>query len=122
MQRVLVIDDDPTVTSVLRRGLAYEGYARHRLLEQRSIASEREPDHSFDELLNPEQQRDHRKGDLRLVFHVGQRCDTNRGQRRAGDEAGGCGEAHGEQEFRVASDSACWGDRRKTFARVLNGC
>lgn len=27
MQRVLVIDDDPTVTSVLRRGLAYEGYA-----------------------------------------------------------------------------------------------
>ena len=27
MQRVLVIDDDPTVTSVLKRGLAYEGFA-----------------------------------------------------------------------------------------------
>ena len=27
MQRILVIDDDPTVTSVLKRGLSYEGYA-----------------------------------------------------------------------------------------------
>ena len=27
MQRVLVIDDDPTVRSVLKRGLAYEGFA-----------------------------------------------------------------------------------------------
>lgn len=27
MQRILVIDDDPAVTSLLRRGLAYEGYA-----------------------------------------------------------------------------------------------
>lgn len=27
MQRILVIDDDPSVTSVLKRGLAYEGYA-----------------------------------------------------------------------------------------------
>lgn len=26
MPRILVIDDDPTVTSVLKRGLAYEGY------------------------------------------------------------------------------------------------
>ena len=26
MHRILVIDDDPTVTSVLKRGLAYEGY------------------------------------------------------------------------------------------------
>lgn len=26
MQRILVIDDDPNVTSVLKRGLAYEGY------------------------------------------------------------------------------------------------
>ena len=26
MQRILVIDDDPTVTSVLRRGLAFEGF------------------------------------------------------------------------------------------------
>lgn len=26
MQRILVIDDDPTVTSVVKRGLAYEGY------------------------------------------------------------------------------------------------
>ena len=27
MQRILVIDDDATVTSVLKRGLACEGYA-----------------------------------------------------------------------------------------------
>ena len=27
MHRILVIDDDPTVTSVLKRGLAFEGYA-----------------------------------------------------------------------------------------------
>ena len=27
MHRILVIDDDPTVTSVLKRGLAYEGFA-----------------------------------------------------------------------------------------------
>ena len=27
MQRILVIDDDPAVTSTLKRGLAYEGYA-----------------------------------------------------------------------------------------------
>lgn len=27
MQRILVVDDDATVTSVLKRGLAYEGYA-----------------------------------------------------------------------------------------------
>ena len=27
MQRILVIDDDPAVTSVLKRGLAYEGYS-----------------------------------------------------------------------------------------------
>lgn len=26
MQRILVVDDDPTVTNVLRRGLSYEGY------------------------------------------------------------------------------------------------
>ena len=26
MQRILVIDDDPTVTAVLKRGLSYEGY------------------------------------------------------------------------------------------------
>ena len=26
MQRILVIDDDPTVTNVVRRGLSYEGY------------------------------------------------------------------------------------------------
>ena len=27
MHRILVVDDDPTVTSVLKRGLAFEGYA-----------------------------------------------------------------------------------------------
>lgn len=26
MQRILVVDDDPIVTNVLRRGLSYEGY------------------------------------------------------------------------------------------------
>jgi CheY-like chemotaxis protein len=26
MQRILVVDDDPSVTSVLKRGLSYEGY------------------------------------------------------------------------------------------------
>jgi DNA-binding response OmpR family regulator len=27
MQRILVIDDDPAITSVLKRGLSYEGFA-----------------------------------------------------------------------------------------------
>ena len=27
MQRILVIDDDPAVTSLLKRGLSYEGFA-----------------------------------------------------------------------------------------------
>ena len=27
MERILVIDDDPSVTSVLKRGLVYDGYA-----------------------------------------------------------------------------------------------
>src|SRR6266508_6551012 len=27
MQRILVIDDDPAITSLLKRGLSYEGYA-----------------------------------------------------------------------------------------------
>jgi two-component system response regulator MprA len=27
MQRILVVDDDPSVTSLLKRGLAYEGFA-----------------------------------------------------------------------------------------------
>jgi DNA-binding response OmpR family regulator len=27
MQRILTIDDDPAVTSLLKRGLSYEGYA-----------------------------------------------------------------------------------------------
>lgn len=27
MQRILVVDDDPSVTSVLKRGLSYEGFS-----------------------------------------------------------------------------------------------
>jgi DNA-binding response OmpR family regulator len=27
MQRILVVDDDPAVTSLLKRGLSYEGFA-----------------------------------------------------------------------------------------------
>ena len=27
MQRILVIDDDPAITSLLKRSLSYEGYA-----------------------------------------------------------------------------------------------
>ncbi len=47
MQRILVIDDDPAVTSLLKRGLSYEGFAvetapsEHQGLE---YARERPPD------------------------------------------------------------------------------
>lgn len=47
MQRILVIDDDPGVTSVLRRGLAYEGYTVDIAgtgEEGLGIARERPPD------------------------------------------------------------------------------
>jgi two-component system response regulator MprA len=47
MQRILVVDDDPAVTSVLRRGLAYEGYAVQTAAsgeEALTAARERYPD------------------------------------------------------------------------------
>jgi DNA-binding response OmpR family regulator len=47
VQRVLVIDDDPSVTSVLKRGLAYEGFAVDTAAsgtEGLAVARERPPD------------------------------------------------------------------------------
>jgi DNA-binding response OmpR family regulator len=47
MERILVIDDDPAVTSVLKRGLAYEGFAvvvASSGMEGLSIARDRPPD------------------------------------------------------------------------------
>jgi DNA-binding response OmpR family regulator len=47
MQRILVIDDDPAVTSVLKRGLSYEGFivdAASSGFEGLAIARERPPD------------------------------------------------------------------------------
>lgn len=47
MERVLVIDDDPAVTSLLKRGLAYEGYAVDTAgsgEEGLALARERYPD------------------------------------------------------------------------------
>lgn len=47
MQRILVIDDDPAVTSVLKRGLSYEGFAVDTAshgAEGLTLARERPPD------------------------------------------------------------------------------
>lgn len=47
MQRILIIDDDPAVTSVLKRGLSYEGFAADVASsgsEGLTIARERPPD------------------------------------------------------------------------------
>ena len=47
MQRILVIDDDPAVTSVLKRGLSYEGFAVDTAAsgsEGLAIARDRPPD------------------------------------------------------------------------------
>ena len=47
MQRILVIDDDPAVTSVLKRGLSYEGFvvdAASSGVEGLAIAREHPPD------------------------------------------------------------------------------
>ncbi|MDE3077669.1 MAG: response regulator, partial [Chloroflexota bacterium] len=46
-QRTLVVDDDPAVTSVLRRGLSYEGFAVDTAssgAEALNLARERPPD------------------------------------------------------------------------------
>lgn len=47
MQRILVVDDDPAVTSLLKRGLSYEGFAVETAptgMEGLGIARERYPD------------------------------------------------------------------------------
>ncbi|MHB1134288.1 MAG: response regulator transcription factor [Chloroflexota bacterium] len=47
MQRVLVVDDDPSVTSVLKRGLSYEGFTVDTAAsgsEGLAVARERPPD------------------------------------------------------------------------------
>ena len=47
MQRILVVDDDPSVTSVLKRGLSYEGFAvdiASSGVEGLAIAREHAPD------------------------------------------------------------------------------
>jgi DNA-binding response OmpR family regulator len=47
MQRILVVDDDPAVTSLLKRGLVYEGYTVETAAsgeEGLAIARERPPD------------------------------------------------------------------------------
>lgn len=47
MQRILVIDDDPAITSVLKRGLAYEGFVVDTAssgVEGLAVARERPPD------------------------------------------------------------------------------
>lgn len=47
MQRILVVDDDPSVTSVLKRGLAYEGFAVDTAAsgeDALALARERPPD------------------------------------------------------------------------------
>ena len=47
MTRILVVDDDPEILSVIRRGLAYEGYTIDTAAdgtEALAIAREREPD------------------------------------------------------------------------------
>lgn len=56
MQRILVIDDDPTVTSVVKRGLAFEGYAVDTAgtgMQGLSIARDRAPDLVILDLMMP---------------------------------------------------------------------
>lgn len=55
-QRILVVDDDPAVTSVLRRGLAYEGFAvkvANSGLEALDSAREQPPDLVILDILMP---------------------------------------------------------------------
>ncbi len=56
MQRILVIDDDPNVTSVLRRGLAYEGFTVDTAgtgMQGLSIARDHAPDLVILDLMLP---------------------------------------------------------------------
>ncbi len=57
MQRILVIDDDPAVTSVLKRGLSYEGFAVDTAgsgAEGLDIARERHPDLVILDIMMPD--------------------------------------------------------------------
>lgn len=57
MQRILVTDDDPAVTSVLKRGFSYEGYAVDTAASGREaldIARERYPDLVVLDVMMPE--------------------------------------------------------------------
>ncbi|HZP63412.1 MAG TPA: hypothetical protein VFB28_08365 [Terriglobales bacterium] len=53
---------------------------RHRLLEQRRVMVECQPDDAFGQLLEPEQQRDHREGYLScpLRFLDGRYADSGK--------------------------------------------
>jgi DNA-binding response OmpR family regulator len=56
MQRILVIDDDPAVTSVLKRGLSYEGFAVEVAssgTEGLGIARDRPPDLAILDVMMP---------------------------------------------------------------------
>ena len=56
MQRILVIDDDATVTSVVKRGLAFEGYAVDTAatgMQALSLARDRAPDLVILDLMLP---------------------------------------------------------------------
>jgi len=57
MQRILVIDDDPAITSVLKRGLSYEGFAvdiAGNGVQGLGIARERVPDLVILDIMMPE--------------------------------------------------------------------
>jgi DNA-binding response OmpR family regulator len=74
MQRILVIDDDPAVTSLLKRGLAYEGFAVDTAASGTAgltLARERAPDLVILDIMMPgmdglEVLRRLRAGDTRL--------------------------------------------------------
>ena len=56
MQHILVVDDDATVTSVVKRGLAYEGYAVDTAatgMQALSLARDRAPDRVILDLMLP---------------------------------------------------------------------
>ena len=56
-QRILVVDDDPTVTNVLRRGLSYDGYIVDTAATGRqalTVARDHTPDLVILDLMLPE--------------------------------------------------------------------
>lgn len=57
MQRILVIDDDPSLAGVLKRGLSYEGFAVDAACsgkEGLAIARERQPDLTILDIMMPD--------------------------------------------------------------------